>query len=109
MNRFFLRQGSEKLRIERAPETAPRRFRGKIDRGLDRTYVGGLVSELAARRITTHARSSLDHEEAIWTFLREGVEPDSTLRKRERLGVEGDVCMRDIVIVDLEESREIIG
>src|SRR4029079_11717932 len=100
-------QRVEQCRVERAADATAGTAIANVDGRLDRRVVSRLVAELAARRITDDFLRDDGDEQAVSSGGRVVREPRLPLLDGERLGVERDVRVLDVVVVEGGQRRQV--
>src|SRR4029077_1369865 len=100
-------QGGEERGVETRADALPDRVGRAVDRRLDRGVVGGLGAELVRARVCNDGTALLGDEQSVAPRRTELREPRPTCLDRERLEIEGDRRVDDVVVVDRGDRREI--
>ena len=80
----------------------------EIDRRLHRACIGWLHSKFTTRSVAADMSIGLDDEQSVWALVRKILEPGFAFIEGDRVCVERNVGVFNIIVVDLEEARQIL-
>jgi hypothetical protein len=107
MHTLFGSQDVEERAVQLPADAAADGIRRQVDRGLDGAVVRGLRPEPTARCVAHDGALDFGHQEPMRPRSREPLEPRPARVHGEGLRVERDRRRADVVVVDLDERRQV--
>ncbi len=106
---IFIRDRFEECGVKAAADPFADRVRAAIDCGLDCRLIRGFRPKARSPSVANDLAIFFRCEQAVSSGLRELLEPRYAALDHVRLDVESDGSVDDVVVVDLDETREIGG